>query len=130
MMELFTKKLNNRKGFTLIELIVVIAIIGILAAILIPQFGGFTDKARAKACLAEAASVGTAIDALNAEYGMGEATAASAAAIVGTVTSGAIGITHEAAVDKTAGDFSFTASNGWTVTREDGLYTEPVKPAN
>ena len=35
MMEKLIKKLNNRKGFTLIELIVVIAIIGILAAILL-----------------------------------------------------------------------------------------------
>ena len=36
---------NNAKGFTLIELMIVIAIIGILAAIAIPNFISYRDKA-------------------------------------------------------------------------------------
>ncbi|HBH13412.1 MAG TPA: hypothetical protein DDX29_09915 [Clostridiales bacterium] len=39
-------KQRNKKGFTLIELIVVIAILGILAMIAIPRFSGFTDRAK------------------------------------------------------------------------------------
>ena len=39
----------NRKGFTLIELVVVIAIIGVLAAILVPTMMNYTRKAKLKA---------------------------------------------------------------------------------
>lgn len=41
-------KSNNKKGFTLVELIVVLVILAILAAILIPALIGFIDRAREK----------------------------------------------------------------------------------
>lgn len=51
-------KLNkNQKGFTLVELIVVIAILGILAVISITRFGGITENARRKADTATAAQL-------------------------------------------------------------------------
>ena len=42
-----------QKGFTLVELLVVIVILGILAAVVVFAVGGSTDKAQTSACKAE-----------------------------------------------------------------------------
>ena len=45
---------NSKKGFTIVELVIVIAIIAILAAILIPSFAGLIQKGKDAAALADA----------------------------------------------------------------------------
>ena len=46
-------KENKKKGFTLVELIVVLVILAILAALLVPALTGYIDKAKNKAIIAE-----------------------------------------------------------------------------
>lgn len=45
------KKVRNQKGFTLVEIMIVVAIIGLLAAIAIPNFVTARDNARVNACI-------------------------------------------------------------------------------
>ena len=49
-------KRNNKKGFTIVELVIVIAVIAILAGVLIPTFGGIIEKANESAAIQRASA--------------------------------------------------------------------------
>jgi type IV pilus assembly protein PilA len=47
------RKSNNKKGFTLVELMVVIAVIGVLATIAVPQFNTYRMGSYKSACISD-----------------------------------------------------------------------------
>lgn len=60
--------IRSNKGFSLVELMVVVAIIGILAAIAVPQYQRFTAKSKQSEAKSQLAEIYTAERALQAEW--------------------------------------------------------------
>ena len=59
------KKRNSKKGFTLVELVIVIAVIAILASVLIPTFGNIITKANESAARQNAVNIYREVYALD-----------------------------------------------------------------
>ena len=62
-------KQQVRKAFTLVEILIVVVILGILAAIVVPKFSGRTEQARQAAAQTQIANFGTALDAFEVDNG-------------------------------------------------------------
>lgn len=60
---------NRRRAFTLVEMLLVVTIIGILAALVIPRIVGRTAQARTTAVFADFSSIKTALDAFEVDNG-------------------------------------------------------------
>ncbi|MBA7640207.1 hypothetical protein ES703_47872 [subsurface metagenome] len=75
-MKRFLKRFHRgNKGFTLVELLIVIAIVGVLAGVVIPRVTQFIGRGETEAAKAEAVSVQTAMDTMMVEEGLTSVTA-------------------------------------------------------
>lgn len=110
--------MNAQKGFTLIELMIVVAIIGILAAIAIPAYQSYTAKSQATESVTLLGGLKTALVDVSGTSGL--STACSSAAAVTEVKAADGTITT---AGKAAGVLN--AANGFTLT---GKYVTGIAP--
>lgn len=124
--------MNAQKGFTLIELMIVIAIIGILAAIALPAYQTYTKKAKFSEVVLAASSVKNAVDICYQTKGAGDPDSLVAAtgacgtdAKVGADLDGAKAGNHVKSVEYTAGSITATGED----TVDDAVYVLKATPA-
>ena len=123
-------KKMNKKGFTIVELVIVIAVIAILAAVLIPTFSGIVTKAQNSAALQEARNIYTEVYALDIADGT---LATVEAGQDGTVTIADVTlptgakITEYEVTNKAVSSFKYTASNSINVSFNGSQWTVPAQ---
>lgn len=104
--KLWNKK-NDKKGFTLVELIVVLIILAILAALLIPALTGYIDKAKEKQIIAETRQAVMAAQTLaDEEYAEGT-----------TITTTTVAVADIKELGEVTGDITIDAVSGGKITK-------------
>jgi prepilin-type N-terminal cleavage/methylation domain-containing protein len=113
--------LRDERGFTLIELVIAIVVVGVLSAVAIVGIGGLTDRGKKASCNATRDAAKTAVAvyfANNSSYPTN---------FNPQLTSGAAPLLDvPSTVTASGGSLSTSGSNGWTITMTGGGATPPV----
>jgi len=113
------KTLNNQRGFTLIELVVVIVILGVLAVIAVPKYLDIREEAEKGVASGVTAALRGAIAIRHARYLMDNDQAYDADAVVAGVEQEDLTSLVNASNRITA-TFASTNTYGWNYTARDG----------
>ncbi len=106
-----TKFFKNNKGFTMVELIIVIAIIAVLAAVLAPQYLRFVEDSRESTDVDKANAIESAVNVLVADGTMSTGGTVTWAPFNGTLTASAGGADLLAQLNTTSGSPDLTATS-------------------
>jgi prepilin-type N-terminal cleavage/methylation domain-containing protein len=113
------------RGFTLVELLIVIVILGILAGIVVFAVGNVTSNAKTNACSTEKSTISTALEAYKANTGAYPVDGVSPIKAIDMLTGGN-GATPPAGV----GVLLKTVPTGYTITSGTGAITAIAGNAN
>ena len=130
---MFSKaRLIASKGFTLVELLIVVIILAILAAIIIPQFSGATDDATQAAYDTNIANIRAAIDLYRQQHSEypGAVTSTGATCGTGTAVAGAVGEAAFLAQLQNYTNAAGLACTGTDVDFKYGPYLKDDLPVN
>lgn len=124
---------KNNKGFTLVELIVVIAILGVLAAVLVPQYIQYVEKSRVAADKNTVATIEQAINVLCADGTIKSAGTFTWDKETGAVTSSTDvsisslqAILNSGAVSESGTSYSTIVKKGTSSVSEDVTFTVTI----